>query len=426
MFNYSHLSSYRVERVEDEYYYDFHVPELENYYAEGLFHHNSGKSTLLHNLAAQVMEQEYGLILIEPKGDLSRQVLDSIPKKRVDDVVWFNPLDKDWPIALNILDGPDPEQTAGQVVGLFRTLYGSSWGPRLEMILKYAVLTAALNKLTLYDVKHMLFDSKYRNALAAKSGSVDVKLFWSTYKDDKTSDFDSVMNKLDAFVGLSVIRNITGQPSGDARGLNLREVVNENKILIVPLTREIGETTASMLGSIIMTQLWQEVQSRKTRKPVYFMIDEAQRFMGTATSVEDILSQARSYGMGVILANQNVDQIKPASLLSAFKANTASKIVFKLGYDDALVMARDFKPLDASNLQGLDEHEVAALLLTPTGTAGVATVATSRPPGRTAHGTAAWQASRDKYGRAVADVEVEFEAKFGVKEKVKQSIGHMP
>jgi len=92
----------------------------------------SGKSALLHNQATDLMKAGHGLALIEPKGDLARDVLSTVPQHRVNDVIWFDPTDAARPIGLNVLAGPDPERTASHIVGLFKALYGDSWGPRLE------------------------------------------------------------------------------------------------------------------------------------------------------------------------------------------------------------------------------------------------------------------------------------------------------
>ncbi|WP_285250216.1 ATP-binding protein [Pseudarthrobacter sp. fls2-241-R2A-168] len=116
----------------------------------------TGKSTLLHNMAAQVIDRNMGLVLIEPETDLCRDVLSSLPLHRLHDVIWFDPLDTDRPIGLNVLGGGDPERTTSHVVGLFKNLSGDTWSAQLQRVLSNAVMTAALNKLTLYDVKQLL------------------------------------------------------------------------------------------------------------------------------------------------------------------------------------------------------------------------------------------------------------------------------
>jgi hypothetical protein len=359
----------------------------------------SGKSALLHNVSAQIMAAGHGLLLIEPKGDLCRDVLGSVPLHRVRDVVWFDPTEQDRPIGLNVLAG-DPE-TTGHVVSLFKNLYADSWGPRLEQILRYSVMTAAQARLTLYDVKQLLINPEFRAHILASVTDTELETFWHRLEDLPDAAVDSVVNKLDAFVGYRAIRNIVGQ----TEGLDLSEVVHRNKIVLAPLpTGDMGEEAAAMLGSLLVAQLWQAIRTRKTRAPYFLIADEMQKFVGMAgVSLEDILTLARSYGLGVIGANQHTDQVK--AMLPTLKANARSIAVFATGSDDARKLAGEFAPLQAADLQALAQYEIAARLMTDSGMAPVATLKTNEPPEPSGYAEEALEASRAAYGVAVADVE---------------------
>lgn len=396
--------------------------------AEGLLQHfwalggtGSGKSTLLHVMAAQLMNEGHGLVVMEPKADLAKAVLSSIPKHRLDDVIWFDPINSSRPIGLNVLSGEEHERTAANLTSMFKSLYGDSWGPRLEQILRYSILTAAMSGLTLYDVKQLLINADFRNRTVRAIKDPEIRQFWRSFDGGPDNQIDSVVNKLDQFVGFRAIRNIVGQPDG----LDMRDVVENNKILLIPLNEALlGEKNAEMLGSLLVAQLWSAARTRGTRKPFYFILDEVQRFMHMSASLEDAFDQARSYGMGLIVANQRTKQLSPA-MLSALKANARSKAVFALDYEQAQQMEGDFKPLDRQDLQQLDRYEIAAQLMTPTGIAPTVTVSAFPAPYPSGYGNAAVRASQSRYGRSVAEVEQAWAARHrvDVEERKRPSIG---
>jgi hypothetical protein len=261
-----------------------------------------GKSVVLHNIAEQIMKQGLGLILIEPKADLAHDVLMSVPRNRVNDVIWFDPTDTTRPIGLNVLSGHDPERITGHIVGMFQTLYGDSWGSRLERILRYSVLTAAMNGLTLYDVKQLLVNKDFRQRTVRATKDPEVRQFWHWLDDSSDTYVDSVVNKLDSFLGSRAIRNIVGQQSG----IDMEEIVRKRQILLVPLpSAQLGQSNAAMLGSLMRDMLWDAVLRRPpaAREPIVLMMDEFQNYGELSTSKSDPFAEARSYGMGLVIAN---------------------------------------------------------------------------------------------------------------------------
>jgi hypothetical protein len=261
-----------------------------------------GKSTVLHNMAAQIMEQGLGLVLIEPKGDLAKDVLLSVPKSRVQDVIWFDPADTLHPIGLNVLAGHDVERITGHVVGMFRNMYDDSWGSRLERILKFSVKTAALNGLTLYDVRHLLINPDFRAREVARVRAKDQELWleWRWLDNITDTAVDSVINKLDNFLGSRTLRNIVGQQTG----LSMADVVENRKILLVPLPSAlIGQTNTSALGSLVRELLWDEIRRRpmNQREPIVLMMDEFQNYADLNTTRSDPFAEARSYGLASLL-----------------------------------------------------------------------------------------------------------------------------
>lgn len=367
-----------------------------------------GKSTVLHNMAVQIMDQGLGLVLIEPKGDLAWDVLKSVPEQRVNDVIWFNPADTQYPIGLNVLAGHDVERITGHVVGMFRDMYDDSWGSRLERILKFAVKTAAINDLTLYDVRHLLINQDFRAREVAKIRQKDQELWleWRWLDSITDTAVDSVINKLDNFLGSRTLRNIVGQQ----KGLSMSDVVENRKILLVPLPSAlIGQTNTSALGSLVRELLWDEVRRRPAgkREPIILMMDEFQNYSDLNTTRSDPFAEARSYGLGLVIANQHTGQL-PNAVLSSVSNNTASKIAFGLEPEDAKKLKDSFGPLTAEELGVIPRYGVVARLMTSTGKAPVTTAMTAPPPMPTGAGKAALDASRARYGRPVHEVEAEF------------------
>lgn len=390
--------------------------------AESLLQHTwllsptgGGKSTLLHNLAAQLMEQGHGLVLIEPKGDLAAGILASVPAHRLDDVIWFDPTDVQHPIGLNVLAGDDPERTTGHVVSLMKNIYGDSWGPRLEQILSYAVKTAAMNGLTLYDVKQLLVNPDFRTKIVRATKDPDVRQFWRRLAEGPDNAVDSVVNKLDSFLGSRAIRNIIGQ----REGLSMAEVLDKKKILIVPLpSGQLGDANGAMLGSLIVTMFWQAVRARPvgSRKPSYLILDEFQTYLNLAVSMDDVFAIARGLGLGLMVANQHTGQLKK-EVLSAVNNNARTKIAFGMAHEDAEKMKHQFPPFTAYDLQRLAQHEIVIQAMTPAGLAPPATAMTLPPPRPTGYGRLARATSRASYGRPLAEVEAELAERHQAPEK---------
>lgn len=387
-----------------------------------------GKSTVLHNMAAQIMNAGMGLVLIEPKGDLAHDVLLSVPHDRIKDVIWFDPTDTQRPIGLNVLAGHDVDLITSHIEGMFHNIFHDSWGDRLARILRLGVKTAAVNGLTLYDVRHLLMNAEFRAQEVAKlrklPGYHDLILEWRWL--DAISDIavDSVINKLDNFLGSRTLRNILGQRDG----LSMKEVVEQRKILLVPLPAAvIGQTNTSALGSLVRELLWDEIRRRPVehREPIILMMDEFQNYADLNTSKSDPFAEARSYGLGLVIANQNIDQIK--SVFSSVVNNAASKIVFGLEPEDGHRLKDYFLPLTTDDLNTLPKFGIAARLMTSGGKAPVATASTSPPPFPTGAGHAALAASRAAYGRSIQEVEAEFVArhKVNTEERRRPSIGRV-
>ncbi|MGD0082037.1 MAG: type IV secretory system conjugative DNA transfer family protein [Acidimicrobiales bacterium] len=377
----------------------------------------TGKSTLLVNMAVQDLEAGRGVVLLDPKGDLVQSVLERMPPKRRADVIVLDPADTSRPVGLNPLESVDvdhAEVVVENLVGLFKSLYRHSWGPRLDDILRAALLTLATSKgTTLCEVPLILTDPGYRRRLVGGlDDPVGLESFWGWYEalsdPERAMAVGPVLNKVRAFIMRPRVRNIIGQSQPK---LNLRDVLEDGKVLLVSLASGLlGDEAAALLGALVVAELWNATQGRAAqhsdnRRPVMAYLDEWQNFLHLPTPMASVLAEARGLGLGMVLAHQHLGQL-PAEAQHAVLANARSKVVFQLPAGDARLIARELGGvLTADDLQGLGAYEVAAQLFAAGTTQPVATART-RPMGE-ATGSAddVRASSREQYGVARGEVE---------------------
>ena len=331
-----------------------------------------GKSTLLENMIAQDINKGRGLAVVDPHGDLAEKIIHYIPDRRVEEVVYFNPADAEYPIAFNVVEQVEPHLrhlVASGLIGVFQKLWADSWGPRLEYILRNAIL-AVLDypDSTLLAITRMLSDKNFRKRVVEKIQDPVVKAFWvnefSSYNDKFASEAVApIQNKVGQFLSSSLIRNIVGQIRSS---IDLRKIMDEGKILIMNLSKgRIGEDNSALLGSMMITKLQLAAMSRvdtpeEERRDFYLYVDEFQNF--ATTSFIKILSEARKYRLNLTFANQYMAQLEP-SLQSAIFGNVGSLVSFVVGNEDAHVLAREFSPdYDEDDLISLDRFQVLTKL----------------------------------------------------------------
>lgn len=311
-----------------------------------------GKSGLLELLTISDIYSPFGFAVIDPHGDYALSILRRIPEHRADDVIYFNPADTDFPIAFNPMEVHDEKlksHTASELIGVLKRMF-ESWGPRLEYILRYSLL-ALLDypDSTMLDITRILTDKKFRQDVLKHVQDPVVKNFWTVEFASWNDKFAAeavapVLNKVGAFTANPTVRNIIGQPKSS---FNIRQIMDERKILIVNLSRGlIGEDNAALLGALLVTKIQMGAMSRadidqKERIPFYLYVDEFQNF--ATDSFATILSEARKYALNLTVANQYIAQMS-LSVRDAVFGNVGSTIAFRMGADDARVMMKYFEP----------------------------------------------------------------------------------
>lgn len=328
----------------------------------------TGKSTLLANMAINDLKNNEGMCVIDPHGDLVETLLDYIPSHRINDVVYFNPSDVDRTVQINLFEGENVqhrELIASGIISVFQKLYGYSWGPRLEYILRNALLTLLkVENSRLSDILDLLTNEKFREKMIENLDDHILKSFWvdeyNKMQDrQRTEAIASVLNKVGQFVSSPLVRNVVNARSSS---FSIENLMDEGKILLVNLSQgRLGEDNATLLGSMLITKIQLAAMGRvqipeEERRDFYLYVDEFQNF--ATTSFTKILSEARKYRLNLILANQYIAQI-PEEVQSAIFGNCGSMVSFVMGASDASVFQREFGNLyTTDDLVSLGRYQI--------------------------------------------------------------------
>ena len=377
----------------------------------------AGKSGLLELFALSDVYHNQGYAIIDPHGDFAINNMKFIPAHRIKDVVYFNPADTANPIGFNPLEVTDPNMKSNissEVIGVLKRMFGESWGPRLEYILRYTIL-ALLDRpeTTMLDITRMLTDKKFRKETLDYCTDTVVLQFWkiefASWNDKFVAEaIAPVLNKVGAFTANPVIRNIIGQPTST---FNIREIMDEGKILVVNLSKGlIGEDNASILGSFLVTKIQLAAMSRSDipnvddRRPFYLYVDEFQNF--ATDSFATILSEARKYGLNLTVANQYISQMSD-TVRGAVFGNVGSMISFRVSAEDAQILAQQFQPqFEPSDLlQMHNRHFIVNMVIGGEKAPAFSATTLNLPPPQVDNSHYIIQHSREQFARHRSDVE---------------------
>jgi hypothetical protein len=310
-----------------------------------------GKSTLLENMIYSDIMAGRGVGVVDPHGDLADSVLNYIPARRTNEVIVFDPSDREFPVAFNMLENIDSSLnsiTCSGLVGIFKKIYGDSWGPRLEHILRNTILSLLeYPNTTMLGIPRILQDREFRGRVVRKITDPIVKSFWENEFEkmdprQRIEAISPILNKVGQFLSSPIVRNILGQPQS---AVDLRFAMDKGKIVIVNLSKgKIGEDMSSLLGAMIITKFQLDAMSRanipeKDRKDFYLYVDEFQNF--ATESFATILSEARKYRLNLTMANQYIAQM-PDEVRDAVFGNVGSILSFQVGFDDAEYLSGQF------------------------------------------------------------------------------------
>jgi len=331
----------------------------------------SGKTTLLRNVILHLIESGEGVGLIDPHGDLASDLLDYIPRHRIEDVVYFDPADAEFPVGMNVLKSSGPRHlVVSGIVSAVKSIWASSWGPRLEYIL-YAALAALIEctNVSLLGLQRMLADARYRNWVLKQVTDPMVRWFWLHEFENYDRRFLSeavapVQNKIGQLLMAPQLRNVLGQVT---RAVDARIAMDRGQIFIANLAKgRLGEDKSNLLGALLVSEFHVAAMSRADlpeddRRDFRLFVDEFQSFATDAFA--SILSEARKYRLSLTLSHQYTGQI-PEEVQRAVFGNVGSLISFRVGQSDAEILEREFgKEFPASQFTQLANHHVLARIL---------------------------------------------------------------
>lgn len=382
----------------------------------------AGKSGTLELFALSDIFHGHGYAIIDPHGDFAVDNMRFIPGSRMQDVVYFNPADTAYPLGFNPLEVTNPNQKtniSSEVIGVLKRMFGESWGPRLEYILRYTIL-ALLDRptTTMLDITRMLTDKKFRNETLDYCQDTVVLNFWkvefASWNDKFVSEaIAPVLNKVGAFTANPIIRNIIGQPKST---FNIRQIMDEGKILIVNLSKGlIGEDNAAILGAFLVTKIQLAAMSRsdiehiEDRRPFYLYVDEFQNF--ATDSFATILSEARKYGLNLTVANQYISQMTE-TVRDAVFGNVGTMISFRVSADDAPILAKQFEPQfePTDLLQMHNRHFIINMVIAGEKSPAFSATTLTLPPPQIDNSGRIIENTRRIYSRPRADIEAEISA----------------
>lgn len=324
----------------------------------------TGKSSIIELMARQDFHNGKGVCVIDPHGSLIENLLPYIPRERADDVIYFNPSDTERPLGLNLLEGKTPEERdliALDAMNMMVKMYGEEvFGPRIQDYFRNGCLTLMEDEEeggAITDLVRLFTDDEWNKYKVAKVKNPIVRSFWEnqmakTGQREKQEMIPYFAAKFGQFVTNTLMRNIVGQTKSS---FDVGECMNSGKIILMNLSKGlIGDINSTLLGMIVVNKIQvaamrRQRESADKRRDFFLYIDEFQNFV--TPSIESILSEARKYRLGLILAHQYIDQLEKESKLSgavslkgAIFGNVGTMMMYKIGPQDAEVASKEMAP----------------------------------------------------------------------------------
>jgi len=327
-----------------------------------------GKTVMFQNMIRQDIEEGHGVCYLDPNGDAAEWILNHIPKERAEDVVYFNPADRERPFGLNMLEWKTPEQRdflVQESIQIFYKLFDPNQtgmvGPQFEHWMRNASLTlmAHPDGGTIIDIPRLFTDPEYEKDRVKYVTDPVVKSFWEKQMA-KTADFhkSEMLNyftsKFGRFMTNDMMRNILGQTKSS---FDFRDIMDNKKILICNLSKGlIGEINAFLLGMIIVSKIAMGAFSRQDiseseRIPFFLYVDEFQNFITDVFAT--ILSESRKYKLSLNITNQYIEQLDE-KIRAAVIGNAGTLVAFRMGAADAEFFVKEFEPLKPEDLTTID------------------------------------------------------------------------
>lgn len=333
----------------------------------------TGKSTLLERLVDHDVRSGQGLALVDPHGDLVERVRAGIPDHRKADLIYFDVSDTVRPLAFNPLEARAAggrALAASGLVDVFKKIWADSWGPRMEHVLRNALLTLLDQpEATLPGILRLLDDYTFRRAAVERVENPQVRNFWlrefANYPERFRAEVIApIQNKVGAFLADPILQRILTQPKSS---FDLRQVMDEGRILLVNLAKgKIGGDTSALLGALLVSSiglagLGRAAIPENDRRDFQLYMDEFHTF--TTLSLAGMLSELRKYRVNMVLAHQYLTQLD-LPVRDAILGNVGTIISFRLGLADAEILGKEFAPVfSPHDLMGLANYNIYLKLM---------------------------------------------------------------
>ncbi|NBV28568.1 DUF87 domain-containing protein, partial [bacterium] len=385
----------------------------------------TGKSAFMRKMIQEDLQAGHGLALLDPNGDFAVQVLGMIPPHRMDDVIYFNPADINYPMGLNILEARTHEEKdflIQEMISIFYKLVSdpSMIGPIFEHNMRMAMsalMSDVNNPRTLVEIPLMFTDENFRREVLLTVDDPVIRHFWekefpATQKGSQAGDtLGYLLSKLGRFIENEMVRNIIGQSRS---AFDFQDIMNSGKILIGNLTKGgLGEQNSNLLGMLLVSKLQMAAFKRndipeEQRRDFYLYLDEFQNF--TTDSISTILSEARKYRLCLILAHQYIGQLSDG-IRNAVFGNVGTVVSFRISSDDAEVIAQRLQPYYTAEDLVLIDNLKAVITLMINGKTSKAfnlqVILTDRPDLNLQQQV--MMQSRQKYAKPVAEIRADIE-----------------
>jgi hypothetical protein len=317
----------------------------------------TGKSTLIANMVLNDIKQGIGSAIFDPHGDIVDDILARIPESHRDSIVIVDPSDADFPIGFNVLEANtelEKIQLSSDLVSAFRQ-HATSWGDQMTAVLSSAINTflESSHGGTLIELKRFLIEYPFRNEFLKSVDDATLLYYWKNEYPSIANKIAPLLTRIDTFLRPKIIRYMLVQKSG----LDMKYCIEHNKTILIKLSQGlIGEENSYLLGSLLLSKINQVALGRQSqekghRTPYYIYIDEFQNFI--TPSIVSMLSGSRKYGIGLILAHQDLNQIDDAKVLNSVLSNPYTRICFRVGDADSVKLETSFSYFDRKDLQSL-------------------------------------------------------------------------
>jgi hypothetical protein len=347
----------------------------------------SGKTTLLLNQVLAHVNAGRGVVVVDPKGDLVTDILDRLRFQAAERLVLLDP-EQEPPPAFNPLEGDDDDLVVDNIVSIFGKIFSQHWGPRIDDILRSALLTLmARAHPMLTMVPPLLTDKQGRAEVTADlHDPAGLGGFWTWFdslpEGVRAQASGPVLGRLRKMLTRRFVRRVVGQPTSS---FNMADILDGGILLCRVPKGVLGDETARLLGSFVVASVWQAATARArqpeaARRDAVLVVDECQNFLNLPRSVDEICAEARGYRLSLVLAHQNLTQL-PRETAAAISANCRNKVVFNCSPEDARVLARHTWPeLDEHDLSHLDKYTAAARLVIDGAETAAFSLHTNPPP----------------------------------------------